>query len=88
MVCGEKPSLSSTIKKLARLFKIRSVRNCITRMTRSVDWNSDNVIPIVKTANKLSLVRHLLFWNKFLFPSAVISSPVNVCISFLSGKGS
>lgn len=88
ILCGEKASLFATIKKLTRLFKLRSLRNCITGMTRSADWNSDNVIPIVKTANKLSLVRHLLFWIMFFFPSAVISSPVNVCISFLSGKGS
>jgi hypothetical protein len=67
MLYGEKASLSATIKKLTRLYRVRSVMNCITGMTRCADWNSDNVIPIVKTANKLSLVRHLLLWNKFLF---------------------
>jgi hypothetical protein len=79
----EKSVVVRNVNKFVRFFRFRSVRKCITGMTGSVDWKSDNVIPIVKTANKLSLVRYLLFWNMFLFPFAVISSPVNMSV-FLS----
>jgi hypothetical protein len=52
-------------------------------MTGSVDWNSDNMIAIVESANKLSLLRYLLFWNTFLLPFAVVSSRVSMSV-FLS----
>lgn len=44
-------------------------------MAGSMDWDFErNVISIVKSANKLSLVLYLLSLNMFLFPSRAVSS--------------
>jgi hypothetical protein len=53
-------------------------------MENSVDWNFEsNVISIVESANKLSLVLYILTWNMLLLPSKAISSYVNMS-EFLS----